>query len=375
MSKFCSSCVMPIWDESAQFGRPGLGLSEDGQTCVACARAKAAKSIDWNARYVELEKLCDRHRKHDGSPDVIVPVSGGKDSHYQVWLLRRLGMHPLLVTVRDAFGGTEAGRRNIENLEKLGCGLVTWRQNPAEMHKMSRQAFEQFGAPTWPIDQAIYAVPPRLAAQFGIPLVVYGENISWTYGGSGGKDEPSAYAQIENDVVRRLPIEMSDESREALKPSKALNIEPIYLSYYVPWDGFRNAKFAESIGFTPGDSEKLEDKDRWLRNGFAENYDQIDSLGYCVHPQMKWVKFGAARVSDVCSNLIRGGYMSRSQAVERVRNEEGYFDERAVTDFCDTLGYDTSKFREIVGRHRNPVIFAENYLGYDSLRPEFQIGG
>jgi N-acetyl sugar amidotransferase len=343
-----------------------LGLSEDGKTCVACARAKAAKSIDWNARFNELEKLCDRHRKHDGSPDVIVPVSGGKDSHYQVWLLRRLGMHPLLVTVRDCFGGTEAGAHNLANLEQLACGLITWRQNPVTMKKMAREAFERYACPTWPIDMAIYAVPPRIAAQHKIPLIVYGENISWTYGGSGAKDEPSAMAQIHNDVVRPLDIEVDDESRIALRPYDGQDIEPVYLSYYTPWDGRKNYELAKSIGFRDANEE-------WDRDGCCENYDQIDSKGYMVHPMLKWVKFGAARVSDVASNWIRNGYITREAGVDLVREREGYIDLTAIEDFCETLGYSSAEFTDIVERHRNPHLFQREGNGYSSLHRYFQI--
>ena len=38
------------------------------------------EEIDWDEREKELEELCNKHRKNDGSYDVIVPSSGGKDS-------------------------------------------------------------------------------------------------------------------------------------------------------------------------------------------------------------------------------------------------------------------------------------------------------
>jgi N-acetyl sugar amidotransferase len=367
--RFCQRCVMPIWDEANRFGRPGLELSEDGKTCVACARAQAAKSIDWNVRWKELEALCDRHRKHDGSPDVIVPVSGGKDSHYQVWLLRQLGMHPFLVTVCDCFGSTQAGVHNYENLSKLACGAIRWRQNTDQMKLYMRIAFERFGSPTWPVDLAIYAVPPRIAAQMKIPLIVYGENISWTYGGSGATDTPSAMAQIYNDVVRPYPIELTDEDKVALRPYEGLDIEPVYLSYFVPWDGRKNAELAKSIGFRDAAGE-------WDRKGCCENYDQIDSLGYMVHPMLKWFKFGAARVSDVMSNWIRNGYVSREYAVGQVHGLEGFIDQKAADDFCSVLGYSRSAFLDIVRVHVNPNLFLVNSTagnGYHSLRKAFQV--
>lgn len=371
-SRFCASCVMPIWDESVKFGRPGLGLSEDGKTCVACARAKAAKSIDWNARWSELEKLCDKHRKTDGSADVVVPVSGGKDSHYQVYVLRQLGMHPHLVTVRDCFGGTKVGAENLANLERYACGLTTWRQNPDQMKRMAKDAFVRYACPTWPIDLAIYAVPPRIAAQMGISLTVYGENISWTYGGGNAKDEPSAMAQANNDVVRKLDIEIDPESAAAFKPYDPLvqltAIEPIYLSYFVPWDGYRNYRLAQSMGFQDSNEE-------WDREGFVENYDQIDSLGYCVHPQLKWNKFGAARVMDVCSNLIRGGYMTRERAIKYVHDNEGYIDKRARGDFCECLRISLREFDEVVERNTNKELFTNETMweGYYALKDQYQI--
>src|SRR5258707_12761063 len=70
--KFCRKCTI-----SNQ--RPRNAFDEHG-ICSACnyAEYKRAK-IDWAGRERELRELCDRYRRSDGSYDVIVPVSGGKD--------------------------------------------------------------------------------------------------------------------------------------------------------------------------------------------------------------------------------------------------------------------------------------------------------
>ena len=370
----CDKCVMPIWDGKLQFGRPGLGLSENGTTCVACKRAEDAKAIDWDARHNELEHLCDRHRKGNGDPDVIVPVSGGKDSHFQVKALRDLGMTPFLVCVCDCFGVSEAGKHNLANLERYAAGLITWRQNPDRMKEQMRFAFEHWGKPTHPVDLAIYAVPPRIAAQMNVPLIVYGEDISWTYGGSGAKDSPDASAQLDNDVVASVDAGEDKESRCAFRPVQAPDfVEPIYLSYFLKWSGRVNADVAMGMGFKASDDPSFGDKG-WDRAGFCENYDQIDSLGYVVHPWLKWVKFGAGRVSDVCSNLIRGGYMTRQEAVDKVREWEGPSDTEAREDFCAVLGYTTEEFWEIVGRHTNALIHVpSSRMHYGTLKPELQL--
>ena len=53
----------------------------------------ARSEVDWAARRAELlEDILERYRSRDGSEyDCIVPVSGGKDSTYQVLRLLELG--------------------------------------------------------------------------------------------------------------------------------------------------------------------------------------------------------------------------------------------------------------------------------------------
>jgi len=68
--------------------RPRVEFDEDG-ICNACRWAEAKKTtIDWNARWIELEKICDKYRRSDGYWDVLVPYSGGKDSSYIAWKLK-----------------------------------------------------------------------------------------------------------------------------------------------------------------------------------------------------------------------------------------------------------------------------------------------
>ena len=90
--KFCTKCVI-----SNQ--RPRITFDDNG-VCSACNFAEFKKNkIDWDKRLIELKKLCDVHRKNDGSYDVIVPCSGGKDGSYVAHQLKyEFGMNPLTVT-------------------------------------------------------------------------------------------------------------------------------------------------------------------------------------------------------------------------------------------------------------------------------------
>jgi N-acetyl sugar amidotransferase len=338
--------------------RPGITFDEEG-VCLPCRRHEERANIDWGARRKELGKLLDAHRRSDGKPDVIIASSGGKDSTYQEHILRHVwGMHPLLITVSDWFSHTQAGASNFQNIGRHAPTISVWQGGDA-MRLMVRRAFEHLGSPTWPIDQAIYSVPIKLAADLRIPLVCYGENISYTYGGPGAEDTWDAKEQAKNNVVKPIDWDwwraqgvsehdmwiIDNPTREQVDA-----VQPFYLGYFYPWDGMQNKNVAKALGFKTADNE-------WRREGCCENYDQIDSLGYMVHPWVKYPKFGHTRVTDVASNWIRNGYITRKDGVELVRTREGPLDDFARVSFQEFCGYSEREFDAIVDRFYNRDIF------------------
>ena len=105
--KFCKKCVI-----SNQ--RPRIQFDEEG-VCSACRYwERKATDIDWQEREKELQDLCDRFRSTDGSFDVLVPSSGGKDSVYVAHILReKYNMNPLTMTWAPHLY-TEIGYRNFQ---------------------------------------------------------------------------------------------------------------------------------------------------------------------------------------------------------------------------------------------------------------------
>ena len=91
MITYCRSCVMPET-------KPDLYIDEEG-VCAACRHYEQRQEVDWDRRREELLEVLDRYRSGDGSDyDCIVPVSGGKDSTYQVLRLLEVDLNPLCVT-------------------------------------------------------------------------------------------------------------------------------------------------------------------------------------------------------------------------------------------------------------------------------------
>ena len=109
---YCKKCTI-----SNQ--RPRITFDENG-VCSACNYAVFKKSLDWDQREKELVDLCDRYRKNDGSYDVIVPCSGGKDGGFVAHQLKyKYGMNPLTVTWAPLLP-TEIGRRNLDDFIGVG---------------------------------------------------------------------------------------------------------------------------------------------------------------------------------------------------------------------------------------------------------------
>ena len=84
--KFCKKCVMPNT-------KPDLTFDEEG-VCDACRSFERKHgdhidSIDWNKRKKEFEELIAKYRnKNPTGYDGLIPVSGGKDSIYQVHMMK-----------------------------------------------------------------------------------------------------------------------------------------------------------------------------------------------------------------------------------------------------------------------------------------------
>ena len=68
--------------------RPGLKFDSNG-ICYACIHYEKQKTTDWNKRWKELERLCDKYRGKNGNGyDCAIAVSGGKDSHFQTYIIK-----------------------------------------------------------------------------------------------------------------------------------------------------------------------------------------------------------------------------------------------------------------------------------------------
>lgn len=345
----CKKCLMADT-------KPGVKLNAEG-ICQACVNHAKRADIDYTVRWIELESLC-RHYKSKNSPeyDCIIPASGGKDSWIQVDIMKnKLGMNPLIVRVADPYTPTQTGIENLRNMcEHFNVDLHTITPSPHATRKITKIAFEKFGSPTWPVDRLIYAAPIKLAHKLDIPFIIYGENVSYEYGGVLKEETSSAKKQIRNDVAKDVGMETFLDKDVTVQELEIFRLpfnyqisctDPIYLSYFMPWSGLANKASAILMGFKTLTEE-------WFRKGYMENYDQIDSIGYLINVWMKVPKFGFGRVTDVVGYWIRDGVLERSKGIEMIKKHDKILDPKILADFLDYTGYSHTDFREIVAKHK-----------------------
>lgn len=138
-------------------------------------------------------------------------------------------------------------------------------------------------------------------------------------------------------------------------------LDPFYLSYFVPWNSYKNYNFAKSRGFHDLTHE-------WDRTHHAENFDQIDSRAYLVHSWMKYPKFGHASATDYTARYIRYGLMTREEAIQIVKERDGKLDPLTIRDFCDFCGYTETEFWKIVDKFYNEELFERDQFGEWKLK-------
>lgn len=346
--------------------KPDLQFDAEG-VCSACRHYENRKAVDWEARKRELLAILDRHRVRDGSNhDCLVPVSGGKDSTYQVIRMLELGMNPLCVTASTDHL-SEIGRYNLENIKRLGVDLIEVSTNPVVRRRINRLALAQVGDISWPEHVAIFTIPVRVAVQCRVPLIVWGENSQDEYGGpaTAAKDRVLTRRWLEefgglNGLrVTDLPGQDGIEQRNLIPytyPSDAdlaaVGVTGIFLGYFIPWDGLTNALIAQANGFRTYDR---------CVEGSAVNYENLDNVQTGIHDYFKFLKFGFGRATDLVCMHLRRGRLSRADAIKMVKMHDGRFPKEylgvPLARVLEDIGMSHEEFVRICDRFTNKKLF------------------
>jgi N-acetyl sugar amidotransferase len=356
-----------------------IDFGEDG-VCEACRFSDTKDlDIDWGLREIELEKLLASSKK-SGGYDVVVPGSGGKDSAFTAHVLKyKYGMNPLTVTWAPHLY-TEIGRKNFENWITVG-GLdnILFTPNGSLHRHLTKLAFKNLLHPFQPFIVGQRIIGPLIAAKFGIPLVMYGENQA-EYGNRSSEntspvmDEKFFRESSKNsvrlggetiqDILSDTNFLLDDFSPYIGIPGAELSEKEIkvhYLGYYLKWDPQECFYYAvENTGFTPN-PERTE--------GSYSKYSSLDDKIDPFHYYTTYIKFGLGRASYDAAQEIRNDKITREEGVRLVRKFDSEFPEKYFREFLNYIDITASDFQEAVDKFRSPHLWQKSDGGWSLRNP------
>lgn len=364
--KYCTRCLYPV------NAKPTIILDEEG-VCSGCRyhESRSNVEVDWDGRSQMLEQILDEAKKmakqRGNSHDCIIPISGGKDSHFQVWLMKeKYGMNPLLVTFNHGWN-TEAGLANLYNLvEKSGLDLVTYTSGVDSVRKISKYMLETVGDITWHYHAGIFTFPFQVAVNYNIPLVIWGEHGFAELTGIVTLEdfvEFTKWSRKEHDmrgyeahdlIGKGEGITINDIAPYIYPPDDEIaktGVRGIYLSNFVDWDAKKHAEkmiATWNFGIVSFDRERT-----------FNQYAKLEDHSNYVHDYLKYLKFGYGRATDDASMEIRHGRMTREEGIEMVKRYD-HVEPSSLDYYCDFLNITKEEFFQFIGPMRDLDIWKKN---------------
>jgi len=344
--------------------------------CDACTSVEMKNTIDWNERKKEFQLLLDKYRGDGSNYDCIIPVSGGKDSCTQALTMREeFGMNPLCVT-HTPCDLTEVGLKNLDFLRDQGFDLIQVSANRKAYREMVRVGFFKLGDSCWPEHIGIFTAPVKVAVAYKIPLLIWGENSQFEYGGPASKKENNFLDRNWLEQFQMLGHRISDVVHDGIDLNdiktfhyptddelKEVGVTGLFLGYYTKWDTQKNIEKMLSLGWNKNPDGPIE--------GAYNAYENLDCkwIGG-LHDYMKFIKYGFGRATDQLCIEVRNGYMSRDEAIEKLaQSTEGQVPWKFIPDFLNYLSITEEEFFENLDRFTNRMLFecdSEGNLKKDS---------
>ena len=353
---YCSKCTM-----SNQ--RPRITFDEHG-VCSACNFADIKRQTDWKKRETELCELLDKHRSKDGSFDVIVPCSGGKDGSYVAHNLKtKYGMNPLTVTF-SPLSPTVIGQENLQNFINSGFTNLFKKPNGEVLRQLVSFFTAKIGDPFQPFIYGQANFPLEVSANYGIPLIMYGENGEVEYGGDM-KYANSPTRQISSHAKHYFSgVDVNDLLSEGFSPGdlhpylapplsqiEKIGTEIHFYSYYHFWDPQENFYYcSENTGFKPN-AERSE--------GTYSTYASLDDEFDGFHYYLGFIKFGIGRATSDSAHEIRDEKITREEGVNLVKKYDGEFPSKHFEKFLEFCRINQDEFEDLVDSWRSEHIWTK----------------
>ncbi len=359
---FCKTCTIPSCSAiPVEFDEKGV--------CSGCNTANSGTNIDWDRRKRMFESLISDYRSKDNNYDCIIPVSGGKDSYWQIHIIAKVyGLNPLLVTYHGN-NYTETGLKNLYNMrEVFGCDHIFFTPSIDLLKKMNRVCQNLMGDMNWHAHAGIFTYPIRVAVEKKVPLMIWGEHgfmdiggmhsyndfVEFTYRyrnehclrGFEWYDIIEASKEQNDEIFEREMIQWKYPSDDEIED---VGVRGIYISNFFKWEANTHGKFVQDeYGFLEHDTEFQ----RTYRK--MSNLDDMHENG--IHDYMKWVKFGYGRATDHTCKDIRSSKITRDGAIKEVLARD-HIKSTDLERWLKYVGWTEQQFDESADKFRDPNVW------------------
>ena len=349
--RYCARCCMPETNEGMAFDELGI--------CLACRSQEQKMRFDWSERERSLRKILDAAKERGrktGNYDCMVPISGGKDSVFQLHILCKVyGVNPLAVTFSHNWW-TETGKKNLWNMiEVFDVDHIMFTPKRKTVNNLARQSLPLIGDSCWHCHAGIIAFPFQIAVKYDIPLVVYGESFAEAAGRSTYLDEEQSEKELMSYALQNsakvsadqmISDQVSEQDLRAFNPPgvdelQEKKIKGIHLGDYIFWDGERQTEF-------------IVNEYGWLQDkveGSYKHYKSVECRMSGVHDYSKYIKRGFGRGTDFACQDVRAGLMTRQEALDLAHKVDS---ERpgALDYYLSITGYTEEEFNRILREKR-----------------------
>jgi N-acetyl sugar amidotransferase len=372
--KKCIKCNLPETYETIEFDKYGV--------CNICNNSIVKEKIDWEKRKNVLDKIIEKNRGL-AQYDCIIPFSGGKDSTFQLYYLKKeYDIKPLVVRFNHGFMRRTIEENNTRTFKKLGVDVLEFTPNWHIVKKLMLESFRRKTDFCWHCHTGIYSYPMRVALLYRIPLIFWGETQADITAYYDYVDDEIEYEDDKKfNMLRTLGITAEDmfgmiNSKEnpidkrdlipytypPIKDLKELGCVSVPLGSFIQWDYTKNTEIIKNeLGWK---IDELEGVPRKLN----EHGEKIECFMQGTRDYIKYIKRGYSRVSQINAFHVRNNRLSPEEA-EKLNREYDGRKPKSLKIFLEYLGLSEGEFQEIVGSSSIPPYVHNFDLDVDSEPP------
>ena len=313
--QYCTRCCLPETMEGITF--------DDFGVCTPCRSSEEKMHINWKDKQSELIEILNKF-KNKNYYDCLLPISGGKDSTFQAYVLDKVYKINSLAVTHGTNWMSLTGRYNLENcINKFNLDHLFFLPNRNTINKVAKRSPELIGDACWHCHIGTQTFPMQTAVKWQIPLMIYGESIAerdgrgsykkilkpeekYYYGlNVSAKVEPIKY--VDNDIKYSEVQIWNYPSRQEMTES---HIIYLHLGDYIFWDEQKQTEF-------------IINQFAWRINNRVENtykgYKSNECVMAGVHDYLNFIKRGVGRATLHASDDVRRGLIKRDEAINLIK--------------------------------------------------------